>query len=184
MGWARWRRAGLRRRSIGAEPASGESPGACDRAADGRAANRARTTRRRNGPAPSAGPSGKRRSTPWDTSAAPKRFESLVNFLHSPDDRLSIGAAQALAMMGPEAKLAIPDLVAELSNPSVDVRKNVIRALGQMGASASAAIRPLTEDILRPESKKDQEILGARAPKVKAVPAGVPQPPTSSPGSH
>jgi hypothetical protein len=112
-------------------------------------------------------------------------LSSLVDLLHGTDDKLSIGAARALAMLGPEAKLAVPDLVGELANPNADVRKNVMRALGQIGGDASAAIKPLMNEITRPESDSDVQIERDRKPRAKVVvPGGLPLPPTTTPATH
>ena len=66
-----------------------------------------------------------------------------------PDVPIRLIAAFALGRIGPEARAAIPDLIAALSGPDSRVRGEAARALGLMGPDARAAIPELIRLISR-----------------------------------
>jgi HEAT repeat protein len=77
----------------------------------------------------------------WPKTAA---VSTLVGFLKSTDPEIRFLAAQLLGRVGPEASVAIPDLIAVLNEPiSVDWRRSdpargAARALGMMGPNQVA----------------------------------------------
>jgi hypothetical protein len=114
----------------------------------------------------------------------PASLPALVELLHGQDEHLRIAAARAIAVMGPEAKPAVPDLTAALSDASAAVRKNVIRALGQMGPAAEPAIDALVKEARRVESPLDQQIDRDRLEGQPRVQGDPPVKPTSAPAKN
>jgi HEAT repeat protein len=70
-----------------------------------------------------------------------------VEALHAPDPLLRRQAAQALARIGPDARDAVPDLIAALQDGNEEVRKYAARAIGQVGPEARAAVPRLLEEL-------------------------------------
>jgi hypothetical protein len=112
----------------------------------------------------------------------PSALPALVELLHGQDEGLQIGAARAIALMGPKAKDAVPDLVAALADPSSRVRKYVLRALGQMGDAAGSAVEAVAREARRAASPLDLEIERERQPR--QLGPKTPRPPTSSPPAY
>ncbi len=65
------------------------------------------------------------------------------------DGPIRLIAAEALGRIGPEAKAAIPDLIAALSGPDSRVRSEAARALGGIGPEAAPAIPELIRLLTR-----------------------------------
>jgi len=94
-----------------------------------------------------------------------------------------IQAAKALAELGPEAKAAVPALIAALNDSDEQVRGQVVRALGRIGPDAAAAVGPLLE-VARKERSGFVDISNAIVQIGKpAVPALVAQATKSPPWS-
>jgi len=73
---------------------------------------------------------------------------ALVNLLDDPDAKLRSEAVIALARIGPEARGALPRLIALVENdPDEAVRKNAVRAIGQIGPAAAPAVPVLVEQL-------------------------------------
>jgi len=71
-----------------------------------------------------------------------------------------VGAAMALANMGPSAAPAIPALVKGLRDPSGEVRQWSARALGEIGSAAESAV---------PALERAARLDGARGPAEEAI---------------
>ncbi|WP_209834222.1 HEAT repeat domain-containing protein [Ruegeria sp. HKCCE3926] len=72
-----------------------------------------------------------------------KTIASLRADLSRGDAKDQRTAAQSLALFGPEAEPAVPELIALLKSPSVFVRKEAAIALGKIGGAASSALPAL-----------------------------------------
>ncbi len=65
------------------------------------------------------------------------------------DGPIRLIAAEALGRIGPDAKAAIPDLIAAMGDPDSRVRAEAARALGGIGPDAAAAIPDLVRLLTR-----------------------------------
>jgi HEAT repeat protein/lysophospholipase L1-like esterase len=81
-------------------------------------------------------------------------------------------AAEALGRLGPEARVAVPELIAATSDPRPDVRWRAIWALGQIGPTAVAAVPTLRADLTDPEVRwrAAEALRGIGLTAVAAVP--------------
>ena len=64
--------------------------------------------------------------------------------LQDPDAKARVGAASALARLGPKAAPAVPLLIEALNDQNKLVRTQSIAALGKIGPAAAAAVPVLT----------------------------------------
>jgi HEAT repeat protein len=74
------------------------------------------------------------------TRIGPAAIPPLILALSGDDTPLRAGAAKALGGMGPAAKEAIPELIANLKHGDNDVQREVIDALASIGADAKPPV--------------------------------------------
>ena len=70
-------------------------------------------------------------------------------FRQMDDGPIRLIAAEALGRIGPEAKAAVPDLIAALDGPDSRVRCEAVRALGAIGPDSAPAIPNLVRQLVR-----------------------------------
>jgi HEAT repeat protein len=80
-------------------------------------------------------------------------------------------AAEGLARLGPEAKLALPSLVKALGDKDVDMRRQVALALSKLGPDAKAALPVLKEALADPDRFVRCHAIRALGGLVKEEPA-------------
>lgn len=86
----------------------------------------------------------------FSTLSAPD-VPGLVRILRTGHEGLRARAADALAMIGPDAREAVDALTETLKDPSDRVRSSAAFALGNMGSHSARAVAPLSK-ALRDES--------------------------------
>jgi serine/threonine-protein kinase len=80
----------------------------------------------------------------WKEFRAASRAEHLwIDALKHTNSVVRAEAARALGDLGPDAKNAVPALIAVLDDPDIDVRAGAIHALERIGSGAAKAIPPL-----------------------------------------
>jgi len=88
-----------------------------------------------------------------------ERLEQLIRDLKNPDEQVRYQAAEALKQMGPEAKDAVPALIATLQDKKVkaagsSVRYEAAEALGEIGAPAANKAIPALRAMLRDRQER------------------------------
>jgi len=87
-------------------------------------------------------------STPPEPQQEPRYEGRSLSYwmqqLQVPDAKARVGAASALARLGPKAAPAVPLLIEALNDQNKLVRTQSIAALGKIGPAAAAAVPVLT----------------------------------------
>jgi hypothetical protein len=83
--------------------------------------------------------------------AGGRTVPQLIRALKDPDAGVRANAAEALMLMGEEAKEAVPQLIEALKDPDDEVRWSAVRALGQIGEGAKGAMPQLIEALRDPD---------------------------------
>lgn len=90
-----------------------------------------------------------------DQEKDPAAVPVLVELLEDKDDQVCFYAANALGLLGHEAKPAVPTLIKMLSHPDVFHRRNAVHTLAAIGSEAPSAVPALIEAL----NDRDEEAL-------------------------
>ncbi|OGR07614.1 MAG: hypothetical protein A2511_13575 [Deltaproteobacteria bacterium RIFOXYD12_FULL_50_9] len=83
-------------------------------------------------------------------------IQAIINYLHTPDDRLKIMAINGLGRLGPTASEAVPDLMRLLApdvEPDIQVRTHALNALLNIGYAGNDLLVAMTNYLQSPDSK-------------------------------